>query len=265
MRYLSVIVIALLFVFPIAHADKRVPEKSHELQLAQEYITSEIKMSEAMLDELFNVYVYKEPENGLWEGIFNCKDIPEHPYGSKVGSQSINNPGFIITIRNDQVIECRPELNTIVGEIREYLEYITEYNALCKASEYWEYAWNREWIFWSPTLKADFYNLYQRYPYQMDFSYSYAFLYPPDNADQDEVYRIALQYVNDLQLDPDKRCDLTGMEYTSSDSNNIWGIKGYELVDEHWRVVYVIALNDDYELFNYYAFDSSGELTIFKQ
>ena len=265
MKYICIMAIIVLFICSVAYADMWIPEKSHNLQLAQEYITSEILMTEAMLDELFDVYVYEEPENHLWEGMFICNNIPENPYGSKVGFQSIKKkPGFTVTIKNDQVIECQPELSNIIGDIREYLQFITEYNALCKASEYWEYVWNSEWIFWSPEQKADFYHLYHRNPYQIDFSYTQIYVYPPTTTDQNEVYRKALQFVDDLQLDPDKRCELTGMDYTSNEENSIWGITGYEFVNEYWQVVYVIALNDNYELVNYYARNSSGELTIHK-
>ena len=262
MKRLCLLLIAVMLVFHIAYADMWAPEKSHNLQLAQAYISSKISMSEAMLDELFDVCVYEEPENHLWNGLFICKDIPEHPYRNKVASESIRKPSFIISMNNDQVIECDPQLMTIIDDIRKYYRYITEYNALCKASEYWEYVWNSEWILWTPIQKADFYNLYHRYPYQADFSYSYAFLYPPDTADQNEIRKIAMDYVNKLDLDPDNRCRVTGMEYSSSDSdsNNLWGITGYEFYDEQWRVVYVIALNDDYDLVNYYAYDSSGKM-----
>ena len=54
------------------------------------------------------------------------------------------------------------------------------------------------------------------------------------------------------------------MDYTLNGEDNIWGITGYELVNEHWQVVYVIALNDNYELVDYYALNSSGEITIHK-
>ena len=264
MKYLCVIILVVFFSLSVAHADMRVHEKSDALMMAQKYITSEVQISETMLDELFDVYVYEEPENHLWEGTFICNNIPENPYGSKVGSQSIIKPGFIVTIKDNQVIGCQPELSTIIPDIREYYKFIAEYNALCKASEYWEYKLNNKWMFWSPVQKADFYTLYHRNPYQIDFSYTQVYLYQPSDIDQNEVCRTALQIANSLQLDPDNRCDLTGMDYTLDGLDSIWGITGYEFVNEYWQVVYVIALNDNYELVNYYALDSSGEITIHK-
>lgn len=265
MKRFCILLITVIAVFHTAIADKWAPEKSHSLALAQSYITSKTNLSERILDELFEVCVYEEPENNLWCGMFICKDIPTRPYDWEITNTITKKPSFIIRIKNNQDIECENELSTLVDEIREYYQYITEYNALCDASEYWEHTLNCKWIFWTPTQKADFYALYQRYPYQADFNDSDIYIYPSNTSSENEAFTVAMQYVQDLELDPDQRCTMTGSEYISSDSRNLWGINGYEFKNNQWHIVYVISLDDNYNLCNYYAFDSSGELSVYKK